>query len=238
MCRVLAENGMEEEALDFLLQEEFPSWLYSVNLGATTIWERWNSVLEDGTMSGTIMNSLNHYAYGAVIEYLYRDLGGIRPLDPGFKKVLFAPQINGKFEHFSAVYDSISGKYISQWSVNNDGSVWVRFEVPFNCTAEVLLPEYDGETFILDAGTHEWIYNPLKDFRNIFTINTRISELAKNQKALDVLQRRLPMAAQFISSGDIDGMTHSLNTLKRLGFLGIHPNDIEEAAEEILMIKC
>lgn len=238
MCRVLAENSMEEEALDFLLQENFPSWLYSVNLGATTIWERWNSVLEDGSMSGTIMNSLNHYAYGAVIEYLYRDLGGIRSLEPGFKKVLFAPQITGKFQHFSAEYDSISGKYVSQWRVNDDGSVGVRFEVPFNCSAEVHLPEYAGETILLEAGTHEWVYNPLKEFRNLFTVNTRISELAKNQKALEILQRRLPLVAGFISSGDIDGMSHSLNTLNKLGFLGIHPNEIEKAAEEILMLKC
>jgi alpha-L-rhamnosidase len=238
MCRVLAENGMEEEALDFLLQEEFPSWLYSVNLGATTIWERWNSVLEDGSMSGTMMNSLNHYAYGAVIEYLYRDLGGIRPLDPGFKKVLFAPQITGKLQYFSAEYDSISGKYVSQWKVNHDGSVWVKFEVPFSRTAEVQLPEYDGETLFLEAGTHEFTYFPLKDFRNIFTLNTRISELAKNQRALDVLQRRIPLAAQFISSGDVDAMSHSLKNLNKLGFLGIDAIDVEKAAEEILLIKC
>ncbi|NHC43201.1 family 78 glycoside hydrolase catalytic domain [Bacillus sp. MM2020_1] len=238
LCRVLAENGMEEEALDFVLQEEFPSWLYSVNLGATTIWERWNSVLEDGTMSGTTMNSLNHYAYGAVIEYLYRDLGGIRPLDPGFKKVLFAPQINGKFQHFSAEYDSISGKYVSQWRVNEDGSVWVRFEVPFERTAEVHLPEYNGDTLFLEAGIHELVYNPMKDFRNLFTLNTRISELAKNQKAFEILKSRVPLVSEFISLGDVDGMSQSLNTLRKMEFLGINPNDIERAANEILMIKC
>jgi alpha-L-rhamnosidase len=237
MCRVLAENGMEEEALDFLLQEEFPSWLYCVNLGATTIWERWNSVLEDGSMSGTIMNSLNHYAYGSVIEYLYRDLGGIRPLKDGFKKVLFAPQINGKFKHFSAEYDSISGKFASHWKLNDDGSVWVKFEVPFSRTAEVKLPEYSGETILLESGIHEITYYPLKDFRNLFTMNTRLSELAQNETALEVLQRRIPMAINFISDGDPDGLSHSLTTLKKMDFFGISAEDIEKAAEEILMIK-
>jgi alpha-L-rhamnosidase len=238
MCRVLAENGMEEEALDFLLQEEFPSWLYSVNLGATTIWERWNSVLEDGSISGTMMNSLNHYAYGAVIEYMYRDLGGIRPLDAGFKKVLFAPQINGKFNYFSAEYDSVSGKYVSQWKVNEDGSIGVKFEVPFSRTAEVHLPEYDGEPLILESGTHEFTYIPMKDFRNLFSINTPISELANNEKALEVLNRRIPALSHFISVGDMDIMSHSLNNLNNLEFFGFKTEEIEKAAEEILLIKC
>nr|WP_198015854.1 alpha-L-rhamnosidase [Paenibacillus sp. HW567] len=237
MCKVLAENGMEEEALDFLLQEEYPSWLYCVNLGATTIWERWNSVLADGSMSGTVMNSLNHYAYGSVVEYLYRDLGGIRPLEAGFKKVLFAPQINGKFQYFSTEYDSISGKYGSQWRLNEDGSVWVRFEVPFSRTAEVQLPEYDGETIFLEAGAHEFTYHPLKDYRNLFTMNTRLSELAKHDEALAILKQRIPMAVEFISLGDIDGLSHSLNTLKKMDFFGIREEDIEAAAEEILMLK-
>ncbi|MEH7097692.1 alpha-L-rhamnosidase [Neobacillus vireti] len=237
MCRVMAENGMEEEALDFLFQEEFPSWLYCVNLGATTIWERWNSVLEDGKMSGTIMNSLNHYAYGAIVEYLYRDLGGIRPLDPGFKKVLFAPQFNGKFQHFSAEYDSVSGKYASYWKINEDGSVRVRFEVPFARTAEVYLPDYKEETILLEAGIHEFSYFPKKDYRSLFTLNTRITDLAKHPQALEILEKRIPFVTQMISQGDTDGMSHSLNNLKRLVFLGINPDTVDEAAEEILMIK-
>ncbi|MEI2394762.1 MULTISPECIES: alpha-L-rhamnosidase [Paenibacillus] len=237
MCKVLAENGMEEEALDFLLQEEYPSWLYSVNLGATTIWERWNSVLSDGSMSGTVMNSLNHYAYGSVIEYLYRDLGGIRPLEAGFKKVSFAPQINGKFQHFSAEYDSVSGKYASHWRINKDGSVWVKFEVPFSRTAEVHLPEYHGESIFLEAGTHEFTYNPSKDFRNLFSMKTRLSELSKHEKALEVLKKRIPMAIELIKLGDIDGLSHSLSTLKKMDFFGIKEEDIEAAASEILIIQ-
>ena len=68
LCTVLAENGLSELAYDFLLQEGYPGWMYAVNLGATTVWERWNSVGPDGTISNTGMNSLNHYAYGSVME--------------------------------------------------------------------------------------------------------------------------------------------------------------------------
>ncbi|MCM3033838.1 alpha-L-rhamnosidase [Niallia sp. MER 6] len=237
MCRVMAENGLVEEALDFIFQEEFPSWLYCVNLGATTIWERWNSVLEDGSMSGTIMNSLNHYAYGAVVEYLYRDLGGIRPLEAGFKKVLFEPQINGKFQYFTAEYNSISGKYTSLWKINEDGSVSIRFEVPFARTAEVKLPEYKEEILHLEAGIHEFSYFPKKNYKSIFSVNTRLTDLVKHPQALEILERRIPFVTQMITQGDADGMSHSLSNLKRLVFFGINPDDVEKAAEEILMIE-
>jgi alpha-L-rhamnosidase len=237
MCRVMAENGLEEEAVDFLFQEEFPSWLYCVNLGATTIWERWNSVLEDGTISGTIMNSLNHYAYGAIVEYFYRDLGGIRPLAPGFKKVLFAPKLNGKFQYFSAEYNSISGKYASKWEINKDGSISVRFVVPFARSAEVYLPEYKEERIFLDAGIHEFSFFPKKDYRSLFTLKTRISDLVKHPLALKILERQIPFVTQMIAQDDIDGMSHSLHNIKRLEFLGINQDDVDRAAEEILKIK-
>ncbi|WNS46039.1 family 78 glycoside hydrolase catalytic domain [Paenibacillus sp. MMS20-IR301] len=237
LCRVLAENGMEEEALNFLLQEEYPSWLYCVNLGATTVWERWNSVLPDGTISGTLMNSLNHYAYGSIVEYLYRNLGGLVPLAPGFKKVRFAPQINRKFKTFKVVYDSVCGTYGSEWKVQSDGSVAVRFEVPFACSAEVHLPEYTGGVILLGPGVHELTYQPLKDFRNLFSMNSPLAELVRNERALEILQRILPGIFQFLPLDDIDGTTHSLNTLAKMEFFGITRGDIELAAQEILKLQ-
>ncbi|MCL2171626.1 MAG: family 78 glycoside hydrolase catalytic domain, partial [Defluviitaleaceae bacterium] len=79
LCRVLSKEGYNNIAYRLLLQEDFPSWLYAVNMGATTIWERWNSILSDGSISDTGMNSLNHYAYGSIVEWLYRDAAGIEP---------------------------------------------------------------------------------------------------------------------------------------------------------------
>lgn len=102
----LCENGMEDLAYHFLFKESFPSWLYCVNLGATTIWERWNSLLPDGTCSGTGMNSFNHYSYGSVVEFLYAYVGGIRALTPGFKHAVIAPVPDMKFRYFKASYDS------------------------------------------------------------------------------------------------------------------------------------
>ncbi|MCL1909332.1 MAG: family 78 glycoside hydrolase catalytic domain, partial [Kiritimatiellaeota bacterium] len=91
LCRVLSDNGRPDIAMKLLLREDYPSWLYEVNLGATTVWERWNSVLPDGTCSGTGMNSMNHYAYGSIVEWMYRNLAGLRPAAPGFRKALIAP---------------------------------------------------------------------------------------------------------------------------------------------------
>lgn len=141
LCQVLAQNGLEDVASYILFQEGFPGWMHCVNLGATTIWERWNSILDDGTISGTDMNSLNHYSYGSVMEYVYRYMAGIQEAEPGFKKVRFAPQLNNKLGYVTYSYDSVSGKYTSAWKINEDGTVTVRFEVPFGCSAVAVLPD-------------------------------------------------------------------------------------------------
>ena len=86
LCQTLRENGMEDLAWQFLLNEEYPGWLYCVNLGATTIWERWNSIQPDGRISENGMNSLNHYSYGSVAQFLYEDVSGIRCAEPGYRK--------------------------------------------------------------------------------------------------------------------------------------------------------
>jgi len=93
-CNVLSENGANDYAYTLLLNDDFPSWLYAVKLGATTIWERWNSVLPDGTISGTGMNSLNHYAYGSIAEWMYRYMCGINPVEdaPGFRRIKLSPK--------------------------------------------------------------------------------------------------------------------------------------------------
>ncbi|MCD8106038.1 MAG: glycoside hydrolase family 78 protein [Lachnospiraceae bacterium] len=144
LCTVLAEAGMVELAYDFLLKEGFPSWLYSVNLGATTIWERWNSVFEDGTISDTGMNSLNHYSYGSVMEFVYAYVAGIRPLTPGFKSAILAPHPDIRIPKVDCTYDSVNGKYVSNWEICADGRLKVHLEIPFNCEAEVELPGYDA----------------------------------------------------------------------------------------------
>ena len=144
LCRTLTDNGMGDVAYTLLLNEDYPSWLYEVNMGATTVWERWNSVLPSGLVSDTEgMNSMNHYAYGSVVEWMYRCMCGLNPVEsaPGFKRARIAPSIDGRFDWVKASYDSAAGLYECGWR-REDGRVVYDVCVPFDCEAEFAA---DGE---------------------------------------------------------------------------------------------
>ena len=142
LCNVLSDFGMEELAYTLLLNEEYPGWLNEVKLGATTVWERWNSLLSDGTISGIGMNSMNHYAYGSVVEWMFRHSAGINPANdvPGFVRVEFAPLLNRELGSMEAEYDSPSGVYRSAWRFQDDTHVELSVTVPFGCSATLKLP--------------------------------------------------------------------------------------------------
>jgi len=141
-CRVLSENGYNDLAYKLLLNEGFPSWLYAVKLGATTVWERWNSLLPDGKFGELGMNSLNHYTYGSIVEWMYRNMCGINPIEdfPGFRKIRLAPQPNNLLRYAKASVNTAAGLYESGWSIEEDGMHY-EFTVPFNAQAELVLPD-------------------------------------------------------------------------------------------------
>ena len=236
MCRVLAENGMEDLAAYFLFQEGFPGWMHCIDLGATTIWERWNSVLDDGTISGTEMNSLNHYSYGSVMEYVYRDLAGIQSQAPGFTRVRFAPQPTWRLQELACAYDSASGRYVSRWRVNEDGTLSVRFEVPFGCTAEAVLPGC-GETAELEAGVFEKTYRPDRDYRLKYSMDTRLDELRSDPEAIALLQEDLPPAVALLESGDAEFYSLSLKELQFLFFRGFNPPLVMQGTRRLFQLK-
>lgn len=152
LCRVLSENGYNELAYRLLLNEEFPSWLYSVKLGATTIWERWNSLLPDGKFGDLGMNSLNHYTYGSILEWMYRNMCGIHPLEdfPGFRKIRLAPQPNGLLRYAKASVKTAAGFYESGWSFEGDG-LHYQFRVPFHAEAELVLSYSEIEQVVVNG---------------------------------------------------------------------------------------
>lgn len=141
LCPVLSACGMNQEAYDLLLQEEYPGWLYEVNMGATTVWERWNSILPDGSISDTGMNSLNHYAYGVIAEWLYRYMCGIHPAetDAGFKRAVLAPMPDKRIKFAQCMYESASGTYESSWNWEKDGILF-SIRIPFDAKARFVLP--------------------------------------------------------------------------------------------------
>lgn len=238
MCKVMAENGMEQEALYFLTQEGYPGWMHCVNLGATTIWERWNSVLDDGTMSGTMMNSLNHFAFGSVIEYLYRDIAGLKALEPGFKKASIAPQISKKIGYAKLCYESVYGTYRSEWKIDETGKVNVLVEVPFGCSAEVKLP-YHPEDCILtvEAGIYEYSYEPTKNMNALYNDQTLFVEMMNDERAMAGIEKHTPFLKMLLDQGDVEFMHDNLRNLRDMFFMGFTPDNVDPLAAELLSLE-
>jgi alpha-L-rhamnosidase len=132
---VLSDNGQADVAVSLLLQTEYPSWGYMIRKGATTMWERWNSDTGD-----VAMNSYNHYAYGAVVGYLYRRLAGIAPATPGFRKIAIRPIFDPRIGRVHAEYQSCLGQISSDVRGDSEGLSRLMLEIPANATAEVHLP--------------------------------------------------------------------------------------------------
>lgn len=234
---VMADNGLVNLAYDFLLNEKFPGWMYTVNLGATTIWERWDSVMPDKKINGNEMNSLNHYSFGAVSEFLYRNIAGIKAAAPGFKKAILSPHPDYRLRFIRCEYDSASGIYVSEWKLNDDGSLTLHFEVPFGSEAVVKLPENPKEPFTISAGSHDFEYMPLKDFRYPFSGETRIELLAQNKKAKEIISEKIPMVMKAIKNEDIELMSNTLSDLKPMFYLGYEADRVQEAIDLISVIK-
>ena len=137
----LTENGMSDIAWNLLFQRKNPSWLYSIDNGATTIWERWNSYMLDQGMGPRGMNSFKHYAYGVVCEWIWETAAGISsdPVNPGFKHIIMKPIPDKRLGSIEAVYNSVSGTIKSSWRYEGDKWIW-EFSIPDGCTASVTIP--------------------------------------------------------------------------------------------------
>ncbi|MBQ7667560.1 MAG: family 78 glycoside hydrolase catalytic domain [Kiritimatiellae bacterium] len=151
----LTKIGASDVAYTLLLQHDEPSWLYSIDQGATTFWERWNSYTKEAGFGNAGMNSFNHYAYGAVVSWLYGTMAGIRPdpATPGFGHFILAPRPDPRVPSVSASLDTPCGRVESAWRYDEKGAWHWRYVVPANTTATVTLP--DGTVIERAAGTYE-----------------------------------------------------------------------------------
>jgi len=217
----LSEIGSSEDAYTLLLNEDYPSWLYAVKLGATTIWERWNSVLPDGSINDTGMNSLNHYSYGSIVEWMYRYMCGINPVEdaPGFREIVFTPRPDDRLEYAKATLDSASGRIESSWKINREGSLTFTFKVPFNTKATVVLPDAlaekvnieDKDGSIVDliltqkdvnaevelsAGEFTFEYVPTKSYIKNFNLSTTVREIISNNKSRSIFYEIFPEVSE------------------------------------------
>lgn len=122
-----------------LLHKDYPSWGYEVANGATTMWERWNSIMPNGDFGPVDMNSFNHYAYGAVGDWMFQNIGGISALEPGYKRSRIAPVPGGNLTEGTGSLTTVYGRLSSKWSTHN-GAINLKVTVPVNTVAEIHVP--------------------------------------------------------------------------------------------------
>jgi alpha-L-rhamnosidase len=155
VCDALCDVGEVASAYRLLLQRECPSWLYPVTMGATTIWERWDSMLPDGTINPGEMTSFNHYALGAVADWLHRTVGGLEPAAPGYRHIEVRPRPGGGLTHASTRHKTPYGIAECTWTIVQ-GRIELKVVVPPNARASVTLPSGDGAPVEIGSGTYEW----------------------------------------------------------------------------------
>lgn len=173
LCPTLSEYGMTDLAYDLLLQRKNPSWLYEVDNGATTVWERWDSFKagEGFNKHEWNMNSFNHYAYGAVAEWIYRDMLGMGPdhEDPGFHHIILAPKPDmrkdseipegqKRIDWARGTIPTPYGLLSSAWERDKNGKIKYSFTIPYNTTATFYKPLEDGTTETIELETGKWTY--------------------------------------------------------------------------------
>ncbi len=178
----LTRTGHLEAATRLLTQTACPSWLYPVTMGATTIWERWDSMLPDGTINPGEMTSFNHYALGAVADWLHRVVAGLAPATPGYGAIRIAPQPLTGFDFAEARHVTPYGPASVRWDRDGD-QIHVVAEVPPNSSAEVVLP--DGQQLSVGSGRHTWTVTAATadDARAEVSLDSTLAELVDDADA-------------------------------------------------------
>ncbi|KAH6616430.1 alfa-L-rhamnosidase [Boeremia exigua] len=165
ITHALTKMGQPQLAYRMLLEQSCPSWLYAVRMGATTVWERWDSMLPSGRINPGQMTSFNHYAYGSVADWLHGTVGGISPLEPGWRVIRVRPVPGGNLTSADVSFDGPYGRVACRWTWS-EGKFWMRIEVPPNCSAAVTLPSEVKKGFsveddkeperVVGSGVHEF----------------------------------------------------------------------------------
>lgn len=166
----LTASGQTDVAYQLLLNRTYPSWGFQIDRGATTMWERWDSIREDGSFGDLAMNSFNHFAPGAVGDWMYSTIGGIEQLEPGYKKTLIAPTPGGGLQYAKVGYESVYGQITSDWTATADGLA-LSVDVPANTTATVKVPATHAIA-VLESGA------PAADADGVHSLSAADGEVA------------------------------------------------------------
>jgi alpha-L-rhamnosidase len=190
VCDALCSAGEYEAAYRLLMQRECPSWLYPVTMDATTVWERWDSMLPDGSVNPGEMTSFNHYALGAVADWLHRTVGGLAPAAPGWRQIDIRPHPGGGLTFARARHRTPYGTVTCSWRLE-EGEMTVEIEVPPNSTASVFLPGEQDSPIGVGAGRYRWSYpyQAPETTWPLLTLDSTLGELLDHPEAYALVMR-------------------------------------------------
>jgi len=193
ICDALCSVGAYDAAYRLLMQRACPSWLYPVTMGATTIWERWDSLLPDGSVNPGEMTSFNHYALGAVADWLHRTVAGLAPGAPGYRRLDVRPRPGGGLTHARARHRTPYGNAEVAWRIVEE-EITVEVVVPPNTTAAVTLPGGNAESVEVGSGTHRWSYpyRPTPATRTPLALDSTLIELVDDAEAWATALHHVP----------------------------------------------
>ena len=216
VAHALTRANQLATAYRLVLEEECPSFLYPLSKGATTTWERWDAIQPDGTLNSTGMTSLNHYALGAVADWLHRVVGGLAPAAPGYAALRVAPRPGGGLTSARAIKDTPQGRASVTWN-DSDGHRTVEVVVPVGVTAEVVLPDHPEQLIEnITGGTHTWRYPPeipYDDFPNLRTPLRVLKRMPVWTDVVRVFHERIPALASLPASVDLSSFGDTLQAL-------------------------
>lgn len=191
ICDALCDVGAYDAAFRLLTQRACPSWLYPVTMGATTVWERWDSMLPDGAVNPGQMTSFNHYALGAVADWLHRAVAGLAPAAPGYRRIEIRPHVGGGLTSAWARHLTPYGVAESGWKIDG-GAIEVRASIPPCTTATVVLPVSEVAPVEVGPGSHRWSYPVRRPPRPVRGVDSKIGDLYEDEAAWTALTAALP----------------------------------------------
>lgn len=202
----LADNGYMSTAQKVLMNNGYPGWLYEVDMGATTIWERWNSLMPDGTPNPDGMNSYNHYAYGSVMEFVVRRIVGIEKAEAGYKKIKIAPNPCKGLAEIKAEYQSVSGKITAGYKYK-DGEITFFADIPQGVEAEIILPTIPPVN--VEGGSYSFKCKWDNLDTPAFTAESMVNEVFENPVAMKAFNE--VFGGIFKINGELDWMRRFAN---------------------------
>ncbi len=227
--------GLDADAFRLLFATHAPGWMQALSLGATTFWERWDSLLPDGRIGGTQMNSLNHYAYGSVCEAIRGDIAGLRRESVGWGSAILCPHPDPRIGSVALSYLSPRGEYRVRWEVEESGDLLLEAEIPAGCRARVLLPD-GSRSFDVGSGKKLFHCRPARELIHPYGRDSLLLDLFSDPAAEEVLKTYLPMSWEMLS-GDRQFWGMPLSFLGTLPMFACSEEQLLKTVQELSQLR-